>query len=875
MNRSLRLRRWRIVLLALLAVLLTAAALVASGFLLAETWRARGAASTDSLAAAPTDLPSPQSSPMPRLLPTPRPTFTPTAAPTATPSPTLTPTAIEPTATPSSTVVVAPTAAAATLPATGLASAAGAPAEVVLDPAPPALATAEALFLEGRYAEAAAQFSAQLAAGGDVAARARWGLGRALRAQRRWAEAAAVFVEVIASDPDPARRRQARFLLGESLAGQGQWPAAIDAYRAYLEDGGLARGEAWEQIANAQRQLAAWDQAEAAYRQAIDAAPDVSTAVRLREDLARMWLDQGQADKALAEYDAILSVARNANYRAEIFYRAGEALRLAGRTTEAVARYQAAADAAPTSSYAHAAIVALLDLGAPVDEYQRGVINYYNGVYGLAVAALERYLASDPDGRGGQAYDFLALAHNRLGAYAEAIAAWDRVIERFPTCPCWGQAWLRRAAAQAALGDVARARAGLLAFVEAYPEHELAAEALYQAAKLLETTGDCQGAAQAYRDLQARYPGSEAGAKGLQAAAMCLYEQGQWEAAATDLRTLLGAYPGGDANLLGMARLWLGKALLAAGQPEAAADAWRALAAQPETYYGQRALALAQAAGLDLGVTLSAAPPPSPDDQAATEAWLRTWIADAPAGELAGLSPRLRADADLARALELWNLGKAAEAVQGFAVVRQRYNDDALALYQLALFFRDLGAYRQSIQAAERVAALSPVRLADAPLFLQRLAYPTYFADLVEAEAAARSLDPLLIYAMIRQESLFEAHATSHAAAQGLMQVIPPTGEWIAGRLGWDGYSRELLYLPYVSVKFGTYYLWSTLQMVDGNIAAALSGYNAGPGNARRWLQQANGDDDRFFMAITLSEPRLYVQRILAYYATYRRLYGR
>lgn len=861
MNPSLRLRRRRVVLLALLAVLLAAAALVASGFLLAESWHVRRGALTEGLAAVPTDPPPS------RLSPTLRPTFTPTVAP-----PTATPTAVEPTPTPSSTMIVASTAVVAPLPPTAVAVAA-ASAEIARDPAPPALATAEALFLEGRYAEAAAQFSAWLAEGGDIAAPARWGVGRALRAQGRWAEAATVFAEVIASDPDPARRRQARFLLGESLAGQGQWQAAIDAYRAYLEDGGLASSEAWERIANAQRQLAAWDQAASAYGEAIAAAPDVSTQARLHEDLARLWLDQGQADKALAAYDAILSIARNASYRAEILYRAGEALRLAGRTTEAIARYQAAADAAPTSSYAHAAIVALLDLGAPVDEYQRGVINYYNGVYALAVAALERYLASDPDGRGGQAYDFLALAHNRLGAYAEAIAAWDRVIERFPGCPCWGQAWLRRAAAQAALGDVAGARAGLLAFVEAHPDHELAAEALYQAAKLLETTGDCQGAAQAYRDLQARYPGSEAGAKGLQAAALCLYDRGQWEAAAADLRTLLGTYPNGDANLLGMARLWLGKALLAANQPESAADVWRALAAQPETYYGQRALALAQAAGLDLGVTIATAPSPSADDQAATEVWLRSWIANAPEGELAGLSPALQADADLTRALELWDLGLTAEASQGFAAARQRYKDDALALYQLALFFRDLGAYRQSIQAAERMVALSPVRLADAPLFLQRLAYPTYFADLVEAEAAARALDPLLIYAMIRQESMFEAHATSHAAAQGLMQVIPPTGEWIAGRLGWDGYSRELLYLPYISIKFGTYYLWSTLQMVDGNIAAALSGYNAGPGNARRWLQQANGDDDRFFLAITLSEPRLYVQRILAYYATYRRLY--
>ncbi len=197
-----------------------------------------------------------------------------------------------------------------------------------------------------------------------------------------------------------------------------------------------------------------------------------------------------------------------------------------------------------------------------------------------------------------------------------------------------------------------------------------------------------------------------------------------------------------------------------------------------------------------------------------------------------------------------------------------------MALYRLSLLFRDQRVYHLSIACTERLIALSSKRLDEIPLFFQRLAYPTYFADLIEAEAAERGIDPLLLYAIVRQESLFEASATSSAAAHGLMQVIPATGEWIATRLGWQDYRRELLYRPYVSIKFGTYYLWSALQMFDGNLLAALAGYNAGPGNAARWWERANGDDDQFFVRITLSEPQVYIQRIVAYYATYRRLYG-
>ncbi|MFH1486930.1 MAG: transglycosylase SLT domain-containing protein, partial [Chloroflexota bacterium] len=493
-------------------------------------------------------------------------------------------------------------------------------------------------------------------------------------------------------------------------------------------------------------------------------------------------------------------------------------------------------------------------------------------VYGLAVAAFERYLAIDTTGRNGQAYDFMARSYNAMEMYHEAISAWDRVVSDFPECPCWGDAWLRRATAQEALGGWASARSGLLTFVNAYPQHPLAAEALTRAAYILEKNSDYPQAAEAYRGVQARYPSSKQGAPALFAAGMCMYRQQQWEEAGADWRRLLEAYPSSD--LKDASQLWLGKALLQAGQREQATDAWRALAQKPETYYGQRALAVAQAAKLDLGVAAQRAPSPSPLDQESAEVWLRGRLVDPPAGPLSVFPPALANDPSLVRGQELLKLGLVKQALEELNRVRQRHTEDALALYRLSLLFRELKAYSLSIFCAEGLIRLSPGSTADVPLFVQRLAYPTYYANLVEAEAAERGIDPLLLYALLRQESLFEAEATSYAAARGLMQIIPSTGDWIAGRLTWTDYRTEHLYRPYISIKFGTYYLWAALQMLDGNVAAALAGYNAGPGNAARWLERSTGDDDRFFAEITLAEPRLYIERILAYYATYQRLYG-
>ena len=112
------------------------------------------------------------------------------------------------------------------------------------------------------------------------------------------------------------------------------------------------------------------------------------------------------------------------------------------------------------------------------------------------------------------------------------------------------------------------------------------------------------------------------------------------------------------------------------------------------------------------------------------------------------------------------------------------------------------------------------------------------------------------------------------AAAQGLMQVIPSTGEWVAQRIGWPDYQPAHVYRPHINVKFGVYYLAFALEYAGDNLATALVGYNAGPGNARFWRAVAGDDEDLFLETITISQPQRYVRGVLQQYAVYRRLYG-
>ncbi|HKJ28532.1 MAG TPA: hypothetical protein VJ965_12890, partial [Anaerolineales bacterium] len=60
----------------------------------------------------------------------------------------------------------------------------------------------------------------------------------------------------------------------------------------------------------------------------------------------------------------------------------------------------------------------------------------------------------------------------------------------------------------------------------------------------------------------------------------------------------------------------------------------------------------------------------------------------------------------------------------------------------------------------------------------------------------------------------------------------------------------------------------------NGEIAAALAAYNGGPGNAAKWLTQANGDMDLFVEVIRFSETRNYIRYIYELYTIYENLYG-
>ena len=82
------------------------------------------------------------------------------------------------------------------------------------------------------------------------------------------------------------------------------------------------------------------------------------------------------------------------------------------------------------------------------------------------------------------------------------------------------------------------------------------------------------------------------------------------------------------------------------------------------------------------------------------------------------------------------------------------------------------------------------------------------------------------------------------------------------------------LYQPHVGLAFGAFYLDEQLRLFDGFVPAAISAYNAGPGNALHWYEQAGDDLDLYIESVSFWETRLYIERIYSGYVIYRYLYG-
>lgn len=152
--------------------------------------------------------------------------------------------------------------------------------------------------------------------------------------------------------------------------------------------------------------------------------------------------------------------------------------------------------------------------------------------------------------------------------------------------------------------------------------------------------------------------------------------------------------------------------------------------------------------------------------------------------------------------------------------------------------------------------------------------YPVEYSELVKRYSEENGVPPALTASVIFAESSYRPDVVSSAGAIGLMQIMPDTGEWIAGKYD-EEFAIENLYDPETNIRYGTWYLGFLLARYDGNTDCAVAAYHAGQGNVDKWLSDGNYSSDGVTLEnIPFESTATYVQRINKYLKFYSGAYA-
>ena len=736
-------------------------------------------------------------------------------------------------------------------------------------------------FFNGDYDAALLDYQIVLQDSPDALLRAaaKWGEARVYFAREQYEDTLAALQTLITDYPDSSHFGQAYFLQGLTHYRLENYQAAADSWQSYLTlRPGYLDALAQEFRGDALFDAGNYADALSAYTAAVQA-PSLGDDINLDLKVASTQTKLGAYESALALYDGISARASNDFIKAQAAYESALAYQALGQTDAAQGKFRLSVENYWKSPYAYLSLVALLDAGVEVSEIDRGLVDYFYGQYDVAIQRLDLYIETNPS-NDGTAYYYRALAKSSLNHFEDAVQDYTTFITNYPTHPRWEDAWGEKAVVEwFNLGSIDTGIKTYLDFIRAVPGSSLAVDYMMTAARIYERNGRYDEAAQLWSRVGNEYPGNEQASTAVFLSGIIFYRNGDFFSALESFNRSLGlALTTTDKA---RAYLWLGKAQQKLGNPDDAINAWRvAQELDPGGYYSER--------GRDLLIDRAPFAPTiagnlSPDlaaERVAADAWVRLTF-NLPANtNLSGLGA-LASDEKVIRGSELWALGLYENARLEFEGLRVELevNKDAIGSYQLANYLIDLGLYRTAIFTARQTLTLAGLdehsESMMAPPYFSHLRYGLYYSDLVIPNAQANDFDPLFIFSVIRQESFFEGFVNSNVGARGLMQIIPETGEQITYELTWPrNYTDKDLYRPEVSIRFGTHYLATNRNFLNGDLYATLAAYNGGPGNAAAWKELAGDDPDLYLETVRFEETRNYIRNIYEIFVIYKRLYG-
>ncbi len=385
-----------------------------------------------------------------------------------------------------------------------------------------------------------------------------------------------------------------------------------------------------------------------------------------------------------------------------------------------------------------------------------------------------------------------------------------------------------------------------------YPRH--AAEALLDKSKILDAMRSEKSASQTRQLLLNQYSDSEAAAQLRWELAQQAAKAGNLKVASDWAKQLSTENP--DSELAPEATFWVGKWAEKMGQSAEAKKVYEyILARYPSSYYAWRSAVFL---GWPVG-DFTTVRPLSPDVQ-------HPEIREIPP---AG-SEKLQELYALGQNREAWTLWQTEFKNVKQPSISEQYTDGLMRM-----------GVGDNLEAIWMLSSLSRrddpkersqyLELKQTPAYWQAL-YPFPYLETIVNWSKQRQLNPVLVTALIRQESRFMPGIKSVVGATGLMQVMPETGVEVARQIKLTNYSLENVN---DNVNLGTFYLDFTHREYNDNSLLAVASYNAGPNAVSGWLQRFGFKDaDEFVTKIPYPETQGYVKSVFENYWNYLRIYN-
>lgn len=230
---------------------------------------------------------------------------------------------------------------------------------------------------------------------------------------------------------------------------------------------------------------------------------------------------------------------------------------------------------------------------------------------------------------------------------------------------------------------------------------------------------------------------------------------------------------------------------------------------------------------------------------------------------------------------KLWKTEFAASARAEAIKLTDKYPGN-LPLYKAIIdIARENNDYNQLVAYGERLARQildTDKSLSDMPEWGWKALYPVVLESQVRSNAKEFGIDPFWILSIMREESHFKADTLSRSNAMSLMQILPSTGSWIAGKLGEKGFHKDKLWKTDLNIRYGAWYLRYLADLFNGDLFLASASYNGGQGNIQRKVEA--GPYARLPVLdrldrVPLPETRDYYKKVMGSYWNYTRLYPR